>query len=119
MIGNDDPDPAVINRLIELVESDPDKEVKEDCANCLGMIGKAFASQIVPVLVAALRNHELRHKAIFSLMEFEAAAADAVPELARYFGDEEHEDSVVMALQCIGTDEARKLLRDNGHDEEP
>lgn len=118
MIGNEDPDPAVIDRLIELLETDPDEKVKNNSADALGNLGGNFAGSVVPALTRALRNHELRHMAIFALMEFGEAASSAVPDLARYIDDDEHEDGVVMALQAIGTDEARKLLRDNGHDEE-
>ena len=118
MIGNEDPDPAVIDRLVELVESDANIKVKDNAVDALGHLGGNFAEKVVPPLTAALRNHELRHMAIYALMEFKEAAASAVPELARFIDDEDHEDSVVSALQAIGTEEARKILRDNGHDEE-
>jgi hypothetical protein len=117
MIGQEQPDPAVIDKLIDKLESDPSMEVRDDCVNSIGQLGKGNP-RAVAALVAALANPDLRHMAIFALMEFEEEAAAAVPALAKFLSDDEHEDSVVMALQSIGTDAARTLLRDNGHDEE-
>ena len=117
MIGNEEPDPAVLDKLIAVMQRDSSEETRSDAANSLGQLGSDYPPAIEAV-TAALHDAPVRHMAIFALLDFEEAAAAAVPDLARYIDDTDHEDGVVMALQAIGTEEARALLRSKGHDEE-
>src|SRR5690606_1940378 len=113
----DDPDPTVVGRLVDMLHSETDEDLRDNVVNALGHLGRGF-STVVPALMDALGREDTRHMAIFALSELESDADPAVPALARLMADDEHGDSAVMALQGIGTDAARHALREAGHPEE-
>lgn len=117
MIGNEEPDNDVIERLIAMLGSEPDDEVRSNVVDALGHLGKGHPGVVV-ALSKALDNEGTRHMAIFALLEFGEEAEPAVGKLAVLLDDDEHADSAVMALQGIGTPSARAALRAKGHPEE-
>lgn len=117
MIGNDEPDAHVIDRLIALLGSESDQELCDAVVDALGNLGKGHPG-VVPALSDALNKEHTRHMAIFALSSLEEEADPAVPKLVVLLDDEEHSDSAVMALQGIGTESARAALRAAGHPEE-
>lgn len=117
MIGNESPDPAVVGRLVDMLHSESDEDLRDNVVNALGHLGRGVPS-VVPALIEALGRDDTRHMSIFALSELGEEADAAVPALARLLDDEDHEESAVMALQGIGTDAAREALRAAGHPEE-
>lgn len=117
MIGNEEPDPQVIERLAAMLDSEQDPRLLSSVVDSLGNLGKGHPAT-VPALTKALVGEATRHMAIFALSEFGEDAEPAVAKLAVLLDDEEHGDSAVMALQEIGTESARAALRAAGHPEQ-
>ena len=99
------------------MKTDDNKRVKNNSADALGHLGEGVAG-VIPALADALHTPSTRHMAIFALMALKHEADPAVPTLVKYIDDDEHEDSVVMALQEIGTESAKAALRAGGHPEQ-
>ena len=116
MIGNDEPDPQVVERLVAMLDSERDARLLNSVVDSLGNLGKGHPAT-VPAPSKALEGEATRHMAIFALSEFGEEAEPAVAKLAVLLEDEEHADSAVMALQEIGTPSARAALRAAGQPE--
>jgi len=117
MIGNEQPDPQVVERLVAMLTSEHEPRLLSSVVDSLGSLGKGHPA-VVPALSNALAGEATRHMAIFALSEFGEEAEPAVAKLVVLLDDEEHADSAVMALQAIGSESARAALRAAGHPEQ-
>lgn len=117
MIGHENPNPEVIEHIIELMLNDRSGSVRSNAADALGYLGSGFPD-VVDALIEALEDDEARHMALYAFSALGEEADAAVPHVEAFFGDEDHDDTAETVLQGIGTPAARAALRAHGRDEE-
>jgi HEAT repeat protein len=106
----------IVDRLIALLRTDPDADVRANAATALGRVAGDAAPEVVQVLVTAFSDPKsnVRHQAICSIGSLGAVAAPAIGPLTAMLDGSEHREAATFGLREIATPAAFDALRARG-----